>query len=101
MVSHQGQCQSAWKGNPGRERPGEKIDHWEGEHSEDQGNDPQIPFGFWEGVKSVCKDEEERELKMGRILLVVSYLASQIVSRFIEGMNFVDPERFFVEGVEP
>lgn len=100
MISHQGQCQSARKGNSGREGSGEKIDHRQGEHSKDQRNDPEIPFGFWEGVKNVGEDEKKRGMKMGRVLLIMSQLTSQIVPRFIERMNFIDPERFSVECVE-
>jgi hypothetical protein len=100
MISHQGQCQSARKGNSGREGSSEKIDHRQGEHSKDQRNDPEIPFGFWEGVKNVGEDEKERGMKMGRVLPIISQLTSQIVPRFIERMNFIDPEGFFVEGIE-
>ena len=46
------------------------------------------------------EDEKERGMKMGRVLLIISQLTSQIVPRFIERMNFIDPEGFSVEGVE-
>jgi hypothetical protein len=48
----------------------------------------------------VGEDEKERGMKMGRVLLIISQLTSQIVPRFIERMNFIDPEGFSVEGVE-
>jgi hypothetical protein len=46
------------------------------------------------------KDEEEGRMKVRRILLIKFDLPSEIVSGVVEGMNFVYPERFFVEGVE-
>jgi hypothetical protein len=49
----------------------------------------------------VGEDEKERGVKMGRVLLIISQLTSQIVPRFIERMNFIDPEGLLVKGVEP
>jgi hypothetical protein len=100
MIGHQSQCNGGWEGNFGREGPGKQIKHRQGEHSKNQRNDPEIPFGFWEGVKNVGEDEKEWGVKVGWILLVISELIYKAVPRFIERVDFVDPERFFVEVVE-
>jgi hypothetical protein len=47
------------------------------------------------------KDKEKGRMKIGRILLIKFDLPSEIVSGIVEGMDFVYPEGFFVEGVEP
>ena len=46
------------------------------------------------------KDEEKGRMKVRGVLFIKFDLPSQIVSGVVEGMDFVYPERFFVEGVE-
>ena len=39
-------------------------------------------------------------MKVRRILFIILQLIFYTISRIIEGMDFVNPERFLVEGVE-
>jgi hypothetical protein len=39
-------------------------------------------------------------MKVRRILFIIFQLISYTISRIIEGVDFVNPERFLVEGVE-
>ena len=39
-------------------------------------------------------------MKVCRILLIIFQLTFKTISRIIEGMDFVNPEGFLVEGVE-
>ena len=47
------------------------------------------------------ENKEKRRLKVSRIFFVKFELALKIVSRFIKGMNFIYPERFFVKSIKP
>jgi hypothetical protein len=49
----------------------------------------------------VGEDKKKRGMKMGWILLIISQLTSQIVSRFIESMDLIDPEGFMIKMVKP
>ena len=44
MIGHKAQRKSAGKGNGLRERPCKNVDHRDGERSEDERDDPDIPF---------------------------------------------------------
>jgi len=101
MISHEGQRKSTRKGNGLRERSCEKIDHRDGESSEEKGYNSEVPFRFGERIKLVGKDEEERRMKVSWIPLVKFYLASEIISRIIVSMDFVEPERFLIKSIEP
>jgi hypothetical protein len=46
------------------------------------------------------KDKKERRLEISRILFIVIKLGFKIVSRVIEGVDFIHPEGFLVKGVE-
>jgi hypothetical protein len=39
-------------------------------------------------------------MKIGGIFFVKSQLILQAILRIMIGVNFIDPERFFIEGVE-
>jgi len=47
------------------------------------------------------QNKEERGMKVGWILLVKFYLTPEIISRIIEGIDFIRPKGFLIEGVEP
>ena len=49
----------------------------------------------------MCKNEEERGMKEGGVFFVEFYLAFEIISRIIEGIDFVHPEGFLVKGIKP
>ena len=77
-----------------------EIDHRDGKSSQDQWDDSQVSFGFGERIELMGENEEKGRVKISRILLIKVKLTSKIISRIIEGMDFVHPERFSVEGVE-
>ena len=78
-----------------------EIDHRDGKGSEDERDDSKVPFGFGERIELMGENEEERRMKIRRILFIEFYLASEIISGVIEGMDFVHPKGFLVEGVKP
>ena len=47
------------------------------------------------------EDEEKRSLEEGWILLIKSYMTSEIVSRVIKCVDFIQPERLLVKGIKP
>jgi hypothetical protein len=101
VVCHEGQRDGAGKGDGRGKLPGKKIDHGDGKGSEDQGDDSKVSFGLGEGIELVGKNEEERRMKIRRILLIKLYLAFKIISRIIERMDFIYPERFLIKSVKP
>ena len=100
MVGHKSQRKGARKSDSHRELSGKQIDHGDGEGSEDQGDDSEVSFGFWEGIELMGENEEEGRMKVTWILLIKFYLAFEIISGVIEGMDFVYPKRFVIEGIE-
>jgi hypothetical protein len=79
----------------------EKIDQGDGEGPEDQRDDSEVPFGFGEGIELMGEDEEERGVKIRGVLFIKFYLAFEVISGVIEGVDFINPEGFLVEGIEP
>jgi hypothetical protein len=77
-----------------------QIDHGDGEDSEDQGDNPEVSFGFGERIELVGENEEKGRMKIRGILFIEFYLAFEVVSGVIEGMDFVYPEGFFIKGVK-
>jgi len=101
MVGHKGKGKSTSKGDGTRKLSCKEIDHRDGEGSEDQGDNPEVSFRLGERIELMGKDEEEGRMKISRILLIKFNLPSEIVSGVIEGVDFIYPERFVVEGVKP
>jgi len=77
-----------------------KIDHWDGKSSEDQGDDSEVPFGLGERMELMGENKEKGRVEIRWILLIKFYLASEIIPRIIEGVDFIDPERFLIKGVK-
>jgi len=100
VVGHKAQREGAGKSDERRKLSCKKIDHGDGKSSEHQGDDSQVSFGFGERIELMGENEEKGRVKISRILLIKVKLTSKIISRIIEGMDFVHPERFSVEGVE-
>jgi hypothetical protein len=46
------------------------------------------------------KDEEERGMKIRRIVLIEFYLAFEIIFGIVEGVDLVHPKGFLVKGVK-
>ena len=101
MVGHKGQGKSTSKGDGRGELSCKQIDHGDGEDSEDQGDNPEVSFGVGERIELVGENEEKGRMKIRWILFVEFYLAFEIVSGVVEGMDFVYPERLSIKGVEP
>jgi hypothetical protein len=101
VVGHEGQRKGTGKGDERRKLSCKQIDHGDGEDSEDQGDNPEVSFGFGERIELVGENEEKGRVKIRRILFIEFYLAFEVVSGVIEGMDFVHPERFLIESVEP
>ena len=80
MVGHEGQREGAEEGDMRRKLPRKEIDHGNGEDSKDQGDDPEVSFGFGEGVELMGEDEEERRMEKGRVLFIEFYLPLEIIS---------------------
>jgi len=80
--------------------PCKKIDHGDGKSSEDQGDDSEVPFGLGERMELMGENKEKGRVEIRWILLIKFYLASEIIPRIIEGVDFIDPERFLIKGVK-
>jgi hypothetical protein len=100
VVGHKGQREGAEKSNGRRELSCKEIDHGDGKGSEDQGDDSEVSFRSGKRIELVGEDEEERRVKVRRILLIEFYLALEIISGVVEGMDFVHPEGFAIKSVE-
>jgi len=100
MVGHKGQREGAEKSDQRRKLPRKEIDHGDGKGSENQGDDPEVPFGLGKRVQLMGENEEEGRMKIRRILFIKFYLAVEIISGIVECMDFVHPERFLIKGVE-
>jgi hypothetical protein len=101
VVGHEGQREGRREGDRRGKRSCEEIDHRDGEDSEDQRDDAEVPFRFGERIELVCEDEEEGRMKIRRILFVKFYLVFEVISGVIEGMDFIHPEGLLIESVEP
>jgi hypothetical protein len=101
MVGHEAQRESTGKGDEWRKLSCEEIDQGDGEGSKDQRDDSEVPFGFGKGVELMGEDEEERRVKIRGVLFIKFYLAFEIIPGVIEGVDFIHPEGFLVEGIEP
>jgi hypothetical protein len=44
----------------------------------------------------MCKNEEQRRVKKGRVFFIEFQLFSQIIPGVIEGIDLIDPERLLV-----
>jgi hypothetical protein len=91
VVGHEGQRESAGKGDEWRKLSYKEIDHGDGEGPEDQRDDSEIPFGFGEGIELMGEDEEERRMKIRWVLFIKFYLAFEVISGVIEGVDFIHP----------
>jgi hypothetical protein len=100
VVGHEDEREGAGEGDGRGERPCKEIEHGDGEGSEDQRDDTKVPFGFGEGIELVGEDEEERRMKIRGIFFIKFYLALEIIPGVVEGMDFIHPQRFFVEGIK-
>jgi hypothetical protein len=49
----------------------------------------------------MSKNKKERRVKVGWVFLVILQLVFDAISRIIVGMDFINPERFLIEGIEP
>ncbi|HUL22630.1 MAG TPA: hypothetical protein VLZ10_14335, partial [Thermodesulfobacteriota bacterium] len=47
------------------------------------------------------ENKKKRRLKIGRILSVIVELRFKIISRIIEGIDFIHPERLSIKRVKP
>jgi len=101
VVGHEGQRKGTGKGDERRKLSCKEIDHGDGEGSEDQGDNPEVSFGLGKRIELVGENEEKGRMKIRWILFIEFYLAFEVVSGVIEGMDFVHPERFLIESVEP
>jgi hypothetical protein len=100
MVGHEGQREGAGKGDGRRKLPRKEIDHRDGEGSKDQRNDTEIPFRFCKGIKLMGDNKKKRRMEEGWVLFIEFYLILETIPRILEGMDFVNPKGFLVEGVE-
>lgn len=101
MIGHKGQREGAGESDERRELPCKEIDHRDGESSEDQGDDSKVPFGLGERNELMRENKEKGRMKIRWVLLIKSYLISEIIPRIIERMDFIYPERFLIKSVKP
>jgi hypothetical protein len=52
-------------------------------------------------VEEMGEDIKQGRMKVCRILFIIFQLAFKTISRIIEGMDFVNPEGFLIEGIDP
>ena len=100
MVGHEGQRGSAGEGDGRRKLPCKEIDHGNGEGTEDQRDNSEIPFRFGKWIELMGEDKKQRRMEIRGVLFVEFYLVFEVISRVIECMDFIHPERFLVEGIE-
>jgi hypothetical protein len=79
----------------------EKIDHGDGKSPEDQGDDSKVSFRPGERIELMGENKKKGRVKIRWVLLIKLYLASEIISRVIECVDFIYPERFLIKGVKP
>jgi hypothetical protein len=101
MVGHEGQRKGTGKGDERRKLSGKEIDHRDGEGSEDQGDNPEVSFGLGERIELMGQNKEKGRMKIRRILFIEFYLAFEVVSGIVEGVDFIHPQGFSIEGVKP
>jgi hypothetical protein len=100
VVGHKGQRHGAWKGDERRKLSCKQVNHGDGKGSEDQRDDPKVSFGLGERIQLMGENKKEGRMEIRRILLIKLYLASEIISRIVECVDFINPERFLVKGVK-
>jgi len=100
VVGHEGQREGAGEGNERRKLSCKEIDHGNGKGPKDQRDDSEITFGFGERIELMGEEEEERRVKIRWILFIKFYLAFEVISGVIEGVDFIHPEGFLIEGIE-
>ncbi len=101
VVGHEGQRKGTGEGDRKGKRSCEEIDHGDGEDSEDQRNDSKVSFWLGERVELMGENKKEGRMKISRFLFIKFYLAFEVISGVIEGMDFVHPERLLVKGIDP
>jgi hypothetical protein len=47
------------------------------------------------------EDEEEGRMEKAGVTFIKFYLVFEVIPGIIEGMDFINPEGFLVEGIEP
>jgi hypothetical protein len=101
VVGHKTQRESAGKSDGNRKLSCKQVNHGDGKGSEDQWDDPEVSFGLGKGIELMGQNKEKGRMKIRRVLLIKFYLPSKIISRVIEGVDFIYPERFLVKCVKP
>ena len=91
VVSHEGQREGTGEGDRRRERSCKEIEHGDGEGSEDQWDDPQIPFGIGKRIELMGEYKKEGGLKEGRIFFKKLYLPPKVIPGIIKCINFIHP----------
>ena len=70
MVGHEGEGEGAGEGDGRGESSGEKIDHRDGEGSEDQRDNAEISFWVLEGIEEVGEDKKQGRVEESWVLFV-------------------------------
>ena len=102
MVSHEGQRKSAWNSNRRGKESCKKIDHGDGESPEDKRDDPKISLRFFKWVEDMGENIEKGGVKeVSRMFFEIFYLTFKTFSGVIIGVDFINPKRFLIKGIEP
>jgi len=79
VVGHEGKREGARNRDGRRKRSGKKIDHGDGEGSEDQRDHPEISFRFRERIELIGKNKENRRMKKSRVFFVKLDLTFKVI----------------------
>jgi hypothetical protein len=101
VVGHEGQREGRWEGDRRGKRSCKEIDHGNGESSKDQRDDAKVSFWFGERIELMGENKEKGRMNEAWIFFIKFYLAFEIISGVIEGMDFIHPEGLLIESVEP
>ena len=101
MVGHKRESCGTGKSNPERELLCKKIEHDDGERTKNEGDDSNIPLGLRERKEQMSQNIKQRGVEIGGSLLVKFELTFEIIPRVLIGVDFIEPERFLVKGIEP
>jgi hypothetical protein len=100
MVGHEGQRKGTWKGDGVGEGSSKKIDHGDGEGSEDQRDNAKIPFWVLKWIKEMGEDEKEGGVEESWVLFVKSELILEAIPRIIKRIDLVPPKGFLIKCIK-
>jgi hypothetical protein len=100
VVDHEGQRQDGRESNVWEELSSKKKEERYGKGSHNEWNNPEVSLRVRGGIEQMSEDEEKGRMKGGRIFFMKIDLGLEVISGVVKSVDFVQPERFLVEGIE-